>query len=314
MKRVLALMLAAVLLCSGCGSLLNRDYGPILREEPQVQAEDDASALRAENYQGIISALLYFVEQREEKGILRLYNYKDEVETDLQAARREVLEEDPLGAYAVDYINFETVSVVSYYEVSFSISYSRTATQMTGIQSAVGSTAIRSALAAAMGNYNEELVLRTGVYDRNPERLAELLREVYLAKPEAAMGYPAVTICLYPATTGNYQPIVEFLFDYPYSRSEMSRMKRELAEVCEEIDVDALLTAEKPEVAARAWLAERVVLLEETATASETTAYGALVGGEADREGVELAWRVVCQMLEFEITPYFDEIEGSPER
>ena len=306
MKRLLALTLAAMLLCGGCTPLLERSYGPILRHEPQVQAEDDASALRAENYQGVIAALLYFVEQREEKGILRLYNYKDSVEADLQAARREVVEEDPLGAYAVDYINFETVSVVSYYEVSFSISYSRTAQQMADIHATFGATAIRTAMAEAMSTYNDELVLRMGVHDRNAERLEELLREVYLSKPGSAMGYPAVTMHFYPATAGNYQPIAEFLFVYPFSRLEMTRMRRELAEACEDMDLTGLRAAEHPEEAARAFLAGRATLVEEGASPSAATAYGALVEGEADRTGMELAWRLLCQMLELESVPYFD--------
>jgi hypothetical protein len=312
MKRLLALALAAALLCGGCAPMLNRSYGPIVRQEPHVQAEDDASALRAENYQGVISALLYFVEQRQEKGTLRLYNYKDDVETDLQAARREVVEEDPLGAYAVDYINFETVSVVSYYEVSFSISYSRTAQQMAAIASTVGTVAIRKSITEAMDSYSNELVLRMGVYDRNPERLEELIREVYASKPGAAMGYPTVTIHFFPNTSGSPRPIAEFLFAYPFNRLEMTRMKRELAQVCGEIDLAALLAAESPEQTARAFLSGRVTLLEESTSPSSATAYGALVEGEADRAGMELAWLLLCQMLEIEGGAYFAD-EAAPE-
>jgi len=312
MKRLLALTLAAVLLCGGCAPLLDRNYGPILQQEPHVQTEDDSSVLRAENYQGVISALLYFVEQRQEKGVLRLYNYKNDVETDLQAARREAVEEDPLGAYAVDYINFEIVSVVSYYEVSFSISYSRTAQQMGQIPSAIGSAAIRKAISGALDVYSNELVLRIGVYDRNQERLEELFHEVYSSKPEAAMGYPTMTIRFYPTVFGTHQPIAEFLFDYPFSQIEMNRMRQELATACDEIDLAALLTAENSALAARAFLAQRAVLVEDGTSASCATAYGALVEGEADRTGMELAWRLLCQLLEIEDGAYFED-EAAPE-
>jgi hypothetical protein len=54
--------------------------------------------------------------------------------------------------------------------------------------------------------------------------------------------------------------------------------------------------------------------VDEPATASGSTAYGALVEGEADREGMELAWRVLCQAMELsEAEDYFIDVEGSPE-
>ena len=83
--------------------------------------------LRAESYRGLVDAILYFVNEHARQGTIRLYNYTSDVEQDVDAACREVMEEDPLGAFAVADIHYTASRIVSYYEVAVSLSYSHTA-------------------------------------------------------------------------------------------------------------------------------------------------------------------------------------------
>ena len=73
-RRWVAAALCALTL-SGCGSLLERSYAD---SSPHVQFSDESESeaiLRAETYQGLVSALLYLVGQGEEAGVIRLYQY-----------------------------------------------------------------------------------------------------------------------------------------------------------------------------------------------------------------------------------------------
>ncbi|MEG2000190.1 MAG: hypothetical protein RR053_02185, partial [Evtepia sp.] len=94
-KRILCVSLLLLML-TGCAPVLNRSYTSIT---PHTQfSDEDADVLRAENYQGLVSAVLHLVSGAESKGVIRLYNYPGAAESDLDAACLEVTQQDPLGA------------------------------------------------------------------------------------------------------------------------------------------------------------------------------------------------------------------------
>ena len=108
-KRLLALALLCAVLLSGC-SMLERSY---VASTPHVAFSDednDPSILRAETYQGLVSALLHLVGQGKETGFIRLYQFASitgSAVTDVDRACLEVTQKDPLGAWAVDYIKYD---------------------------------------------------------------------------------------------------------------------------------------------------------------------------------------------------------------
>ena len=63
--RPLALLLSLglVLGLAGCGSMLERSYASVTPHTQFSDESDSGSVLRAETYQGLVSALLHLVEQ-----------------------------------------------------------------------------------------------------------------------------------------------------------------------------------------------------------------------------------------------------------
>ena len=96
----LALALSLALPLTGCGSMLERSYASVT---PHTQFYDESaitSTLGAENYQGLVSALLHLVEEGEETGVIRLYQYSSvtgSAASDVDQACQEATREDPLG-------------------------------------------------------------------------------------------------------------------------------------------------------------------------------------------------------------------------
>ena len=129
MKRTLAVLLCLCALLTGCTPMLERSYAS---ETPHVQFSDEsqnASILRAETYQGLVSALLHLVGQGEEDGVIRLYQYvsvSGSAASDVDQACLEVTQEDPLGDYAVDYIKYDVGQTAAYYEVTVKLAYTKT--------------------------------------------------------------------------------------------------------------------------------------------------------------------------------------------
>ena len=190
-RSILALLLAGTLVLSGCASMLERDYKVTSRYEPVSNAVDSSAALRVENYQGLVNALLYLVSEGEEHGVLNLYNYTaQEVEADLTRACLEVVQEDPLGAYAVDYIKHESALIVTYYEANIHITYRRTPEQVASIVSVTGSSAIRRELRNTLTSFSSEAVLRVSYFNEEEDYILDLVRQAYYDAPYAALGMP----------------------------------------------------------------------------------------------------------------------------
>ena len=100
-RSLACLAISAALLLSGCSSMLDREYLDITTHNAAPTTEGDTSILRADSYQELVNVLIYMVSTGAENGTIRLYIDSEDVAKDLEDACREVVQEDPVGAYAV---------------------------------------------------------------------------------------------------------------------------------------------------------------------------------------------------------------------
>lgn len=302
-KAVFALLLALVVSLCGCGAMLERHSISIAPYEPVASSGSGPSALRVETYQGLVNAVLYLVTEGEEHGVLSLYNYTaQDVEADLTRACLEVVQEDPLGAYAVDYIKHDYSLIVSYYEVNIDITYRRTPEQVASIVSVTGSSAIRRELRKTLTSFSPEAVLRVSYFAEDEDYILDLVRQAYYDAPAAALGRPEVAVSLYPAA--GQQRIVEISLTYPESPEALLQRSQELKELALE-RVSGSATAESLYELVRDGLT-----VEEGA--GHSSAYDALVGGAADSEGAALAYQLLCDQAKVECVVVWGELDGAP--
>lgn len=290
-KAPLAVLLSACLLLTGCSSMLERSYERSQQHEEKPVTAEDSSVLRVENYRELVSAVLYLVSQGREEGVIQLYNYGGDVESDLPAACLEVATEDPLGAYTVDYIKHEVTRVVSYDQAKLSIGYRRTQEEVRSIVNVTGSGAIRSELQEALTRFDERVVLRVAYFAENEESIRDLVRQAYYDTPAAALGMPEVEVGLYPDS--GRERIVELLLTYPLSAEELRRqsalLQAQLVQFSYPWDTDRREAVRQS--------AEEVRNQTNYDPDGGNTAYAALVEGSADDEGLALAYTLVCREL-----------------
>lgn len=298
-KTILALLLICTLLLSGCASMLERDYLSVEPYDPE-SAGDNPSALRVESYWDLVDAILYLVSIGEEHGVLSLYNYtSQDVEADLARACGEVVQEEPLGAYAVDYIRHDCSFIVSYYEANIYISYRRSPEQIDSIVSVTGANAIRQELSKTMSSFSTEAALRISYFVEDEAYIQELVRQAYYDSPSTALGMPEVKVALYPAV--GYQRIVEINLTYPENLSTMRRRSQELKELAQS-QMPQVPTAENLYAAL-----DGVAVHERT---GRSTAYDALTGGVVNSEGAALAYKFLCDQAGIECHIVQGELNG----
>ena len=194
-----------VLMLAGCAPMLERSYAD---SSPHVQFSDEAeneSILRAETYQGLVSALLYLVGKGEEAGIVRLYQYGSITGTaasDVDRACLEVTQEDPLGAYAVDYIKYDVEQTAAYYEVNVKLAYTRTPEEIAQVISVTGSSAVARELEDLLPEAPETVVFRISHFTAgdSEDTLREAVAEACAEQTAVLPPLEDVTITLYPAS------------------------------------------------------------------------------------------------------------------
>ena len=166
MKRLLIMCLALLLLPS-CASMLEREYTQAVDHvEDQAPAAD--AAYRAETYPALRSAILSYVEEGMTEGLLRCpTTYPGNLSVDLEKAKRQLMEEDPLGCYALEDMTFRATKIIAYYEVEMDFTYKVDPQELTSLPKA--------------GNQRELATLLRETLDRG-----ETQRAVYLTfYPEA---------------------------------------------------------------------------------------------------------------------------------
>ena len=233
-----------------------------------------------------MNALIYLIGRGTEGGAIR-FDGGDSDETAIQQmldeACLEVVQEDPLGAYAVEYIKYSVTPIVGSYEANVQITYRRTREQVAAIVDATGTAAIRSELSEALSEFSSEVVLRISYFEEDSEYIRQLMREAYLSNPASTLDFPDAQITMYPET--GQRRIVEVLLTYHQSRQTLESRRNSLQR-----EADRLLT--QAGVQGEDVLSQLVRLVRQTCSYQEgsaSTAYDALLEGTADSQGMALA-------------------------
>lgn len=290
MKRSIpALALAAVLILSGCASMLERSY---TSSTPHVDYSitEDPSILRAESYRALVNSILYFVGEHTDRGTIRLYNYTGNVEADLAAACSEVTEEDPLGAYAVDTLNYSATRILSYYEIDLRISYHRTAAEVAAIRPVSGLSGLSAQLSEMVAGQSDSVTLRTSYFTGDSALVSHLFWLSFYSNPATVTDAPSFTARFFPEE--GPQRILELSAEWPIRGQELADYSAALAAAAD------ALTAAAPPAGAQYTVEELASLLYGAVSYDPNgshTALDALSGVPVNDLGLLLALEYLCQ-------------------
>lgn len=225
--RLLAMALALVFL-TGCASILEREYSTVEPHSSKFWESEAADTLRAENYQDLVNDLLILIGQHKESATVRLYNQEDDLTVvgTVEQAAAEVLQETPLGAYAVEYITSSSQPQRGYSEITIQIGYRRTAEQIQSVVNATSTEAIYSLLESALNAERTELAVRlsywgTGSRETINKAIAQLREDYNLTET------PEWQVYYYPA--GTAVGLVEILLE-PQEGEKSSEMEETVEE------------------------------------------------------------------------------------
>ena len=180
--RLTALVLAAAVTLSltGC-ALLEREYSSVEPHSSSYYESEAGNVLRAETYQDLVNDLLVLIGSRAEEGTIFYYGTADmpSAADAAEKACREVQQQTPMGAYAVDYLTYTVDDEPrNYTAISLTLRYRRTAEQINGIVHTTSVAALYDLLTAAAQNGADELVIRVGYFDNEETAVRNTVQQV----------------------------------------------------------------------------------------------------------------------------------------
>ena len=286
----LTALLFLISLCSGCSAMLNRSYLYEEQHDEQYQEDVETDSLTVDNYYGLRSAILSFVESGTENGVIRSYSYDgDDIEADLEQAAYEITRSDPLGAWAVDYMTHDCNRIVSYYEITISITFRRTAEEIAALEQVSSMSAARTRLIQAMEDCEDVLAMRLS-YTSELDA-SEVLEEACLENPLLRLGSPSVSMSIYPDS--GVQRILELTFTWEESAAVVTAMREQAQDV---LDTLSRFVSESVSEESRMSIYFRR-LCNRTSwdpDSDEDDIYAALVNCSSGSQGIAEAFCLLC--------------------
>ena len=228
MKRtLLPLFFALSLLLGGCGWLNGSFVSVTPHEAPKQVAHADT--ITAANYKDFLAALKQLVAAGTEVAAIHVEEYPEKaVEVGVRRAVDNVMHNDPIGAYAVEDIQYEIGSSSGLPAVSIAVTYRHNSTELQRIRRAVSIPQVQIIVANALESYEAGIVLLVGQYEDTD--FSQFVQDYAREHPETIMEVPQVTQALYG--TGESR-VVELIFSYQTSRDSLRRMQAQVKPVFE---------------------------------------------------------------------------------
>ena len=223
MKKWLCFLLLLSLL-SGCGMVDDSYYVVQKHSEPPTQATQNQNETEeptvVTDRDSLRAALLYRTRNWIEQDTLLIENYVGDFNQDLSEVLNHATQEDPIGAYAVDYIDVQLVGSAVSGSIQVAIVFRRSAAEINSIVTVNSTANALQRIQLAMISYETSLTLRIRNY--REVDFTENIRTYCLENPNKVVAIPEFSAEVYPKS--GETRILELHFTYPNTRDELRRM------------------------------------------------------------------------------------------
>lgn len=295
MKRQLLIILAACLLLSGCSTWMDGSHVTVTDHQEQ-QFSSQTSSLAASDYEELLAVLEQMVESGTENGVINVAEYdQDQLELGIKRAVNFVSKQFPLGAYAVETLNYEIGNSGGHAAISVTITYIHGRSEIRRIQIADDMEAAQERIAEALESCSEGVVLLVEEYKQMD--LVQMVEDFAVEHPEIVMETPQVAVGVYPET--GVKRVMEIKFTYQTSRDVLRQMQSQVQRVfaSSAYYIDSESGEAQKYTQLYSFLMERFDYTVET---SITPSYSLLIHGVGDSKAIAMAYAGMCRQVGLE--------------
>lgn len=304
-KRRILILLCCCLLLTGC-SWSGKRYTSVTPHQEQRQDVHNEAASAANSLE-LIHVLEDMIRNGTEDGLIHIGEYPvGQVESGMAIAVDYALKTYPLGAYAVEEIQYEVGTTGGLPAMAVKIAYRHSDVEIRQIQDIERMDEAEPLVAAALADYDARLVMRAEMYfETDFQQMVRSFAETY---PETVMEIPQVTVAVYGIGPGR---VVELSFAYQTGRDSLRQMQSQVKPVFEAAELyvsgSASLTQKYSQL--YAFLMERFDYQVET---SITPAYSLLQHGVGDSRAFATVHAAMCRRAGLECLVVTGTRSGEP--
>ena len=220
------------ILCICCALLLGGCSWPGGSYHSVTPHQEQSGTFKTENltvssYEELAGVLESVVEKGTESCIISAVNYDpEELEAHLANAVRHIRKVYPIGAYAVEEMNYEIGSGTGKTAVALSIAYRHSRTEIRKIQKAPDMEAVHRLIGEALEDFDPVLVLQLDDYGQMD--VVQIVQDYARTHPQDVMETPQVTEEVYGI---GHSRVLELTFSYQTGRDALRSMQSQVKPV-----------------------------------------------------------------------------------
>lgn len=304
-KRTLAMTLALSLLLSGC-SWLEGSYVSVTPHQEQRQISH-GSVISASTYLDLMDALENMIASGTESAAIIVTDYpSNAVESGMAVAIRYAMENDAIGAYAVEDITYEMGSSAGQPAVAVNIQYRHSRAEIRQIYRLKDMDETETVVAEALREYSADAVML--VEDYTKKDFAQFVQDFAEENPQIVMEIPQVAVGVYG--TGQTR-VVELIFSYQTARDALRQMQSQVKSMFDSASLYVSGDGSDWQKYSQLYgfLMERFDYAVET---SITPAYSLLRHGVGDSRAFAVVYAAMCRMAGLECQIITGTKSGEP--
>lgn len=306
MKRFGAILLIACMLLSGCSTWLDGSYYSIKPHE-EKQEDSDSDIVAVSSYSALCRALTGMVHNGTTNGVISVKNYNQlVVARDMLYAIEHVKTSDPIGAYAVEEMEFELGTNAGQPAIGVDISYYHDRTELQKIHHLADMDQAVQTIGKALDSCDSGIVLYVETFRELD--CVQWVEDYSNLHGDRVMEMPQVAVNVYPET--GVSRVLELKFTYQNSRESLRSMQEQVEGILNEVVTDAK-TKDTEREKYTAVLAALPGELTSTDT-SITPAYSLLLHGVGDSKALASVYSAVCNRLELNCITVTGTYQGQP--
>ncbi len=291
MKRIFSICAVLLIFLTGC------DFGAEnerLYVEPYhgIQQKGKNEVVQVETYLQMREALLAEIESGANRLLVSVSSFQNaSAAYYVETAVAYILENTPIGAYAVNDISYEIGTNQGTDVIAFQIDYLRGKGEIMQIKQAEDMRAGWNYIKTALSECEPSVVFRVENYTSTD--ISQLVTNFGNENPDVVMEQPNVRASVYP--NNGEERIVEVQFTYQNSRDDLRNMQKQVETVFTSAELYVQQTAQKESYAQiYSFLMERN---EYTLKTSITPAYSLLHHGVGDSRAFANVYGAMCHRV-----------------
>jgi len=304
-RRFLNLLLCCAVMLGGC-SWMDGSYVSVTPHQEQ-SAIDRTENLTVSDYGELLNTMEQIVAKGTESCVINAVNYDvSELEVNLRSITRHIQKMYPIGAYAVESIDYEVGSSTGKVAVALDIKYRHGWMELRRIQTVRNMEEAAKSIGRALEACENTLVLYLQEYELAD--FDQIARDHAQEYPQNVMEIPQITSEVYGVGTAR---VVELVFSYETSREAMRNMKDQVRPVFDSavLYVSGEGTENQKFSQLFAFLMERFEYKLET---SITPAYSLLRHGVGDSRAFATVYGAMCRAAGLECQVITGTKSGEP--